>query len=273
MAVGDFAPNKHMYVDRFDVSAELEEFGTGRPASCAPGGKASPPAGPDPSPRCCSRGGSEGRRADQLQQPGQDGDLQGRPCGLQTWHPVPGEGSRSGPRFSPCWSVRNSSVPSLRQVRMVGPDSKPVADEPVYVFAGDSQNLTLTTDAKGTATFSLDTALWRDTVVLKVGRRATTRLRQNPPMRSSIWCRQARSRKTEEHEPYEHNLRRPEYRSASHHAAAFYSRSRSFLKLMQVNGKLSCNEDAAVNVQYIIQGEELKKGQEVLDCFYLVGFW
>lgn len=29
--VGAFAPNKHMYVDRFDVSAELEEFGTGRP--------------------------------------------------------------------------------------------------------------------------------------------------------------------------------------------------------------------------------------------------
>lgn len=54
---------------------------------------------------------------------------------------------------------------------MVGPDSKPVSGEPVYVFAGDAQNITLTTDAKGTAAFSFDTALWRDTVVLKVGRR------------------------------------------------------------------------------------------------------
>lgn len=66
------------------------------------------------------------------------------------------------------------------------------------------------------------------------------------------------------------NLRRPEYRSASHHAAAFYSKSRSFLKLMQVNGRFSCSEEAAVNVHYIVQGEELRKGQEVLDCFYLV---
>lgn len=84
---------------------------------------------------------------------------------------------------------------------------------------------------------------------------------------------QARSRKEEEHEPYQPNLRRPEYLSASHHAAAFYSKSRSFLKLAQANGKLSCNPEAAVKVQYIIQGEELKEGQEVLDCFYLVRFW
>lgn len=28
-----------------------------------------------------------------------------------------------------------------------------------------------------------------------------------------------------------------------------------------------------MEVQYIVQGEEFKKGQEVLDCFYLVRFW
>lgn len=157
---------------------------------------------------------------------------------------------------------------------MVGPDSKPVSGEPVYVFAGDAQNVTLTTDAKGTAAFSFDTALWRDTVVLKVSRRAAnTPPHRNPPIRPSVRYLQARSRKREEHEPYQHNLRRPEYRSASHHAATFYSRSRSFLKLMQVDGKLSCSQDASVSVQYIVQGEELKKGQEVLDCFYLVGSW
>lgn len=89
----------------------------------------------------------------------------------------------------------------------------------------------------------------------------------------SIPCRQARSTKTEERHLYEPNVRRPEYRSASHYAAAFYSKSRSFLKIMQTNGKLPCNEDAAVRVQYIIQGEELRKGQEALDHFYLVRFW
>lgn len=58
---------------------------------------------------------------------------------------------------------------------MVGPDRRPVADEPVHVFAGDSQKVTLTTDAKGTASFSFDTALWRDTVTLRVGRRCAAK--------------------------------------------------------------------------------------------------
>uniref|UniRef100_A0A8C4H941 Alpha-2-macroglobulin n=1 Tax=Dicentrarchus labrax TaxID=13489 RepID=A0A8C4H941_DICLA len=138
-------------------------------------------------------------------------------------------------------------IPFEGKVKMTGPDSKPVANEAVYLFVGDSQNLTLTTDMKGMASFSLDTALWTETVILK-----------------------ARSRKTEENEPYVANLRKPEYKSAYHQAAAFYSKSSSFLKLMQVNGKLSCDKDATVRAQYIIQGEELKKGQEVLDFFYLV---
>lgn len=85
-------------------------------------------------------------------------------------------------------------------------------------------------------------------------------------------CQQAHSRKTEETEPYVANLRRPEYKSAFHNVAAFYSKSRSFLKLMQVNGKISCDKDATVRAQYIIQGNELKNGQEVIDFFYLVRF-
>lgn len=41
---------------------------------------------------------------------------------------------------------------------------------------------------------------------------------------------------------------------------------------MQVNGKIFCNKDATVRAQYIIQGNELKNGQEVIDFFYLVRF-
>ncbi|XP_034723150.1 alpha-2-macroglobulin isoform X2 [Etheostoma cragini] len=133
------------------------------------------------------------------------------------------------------------------KVKVIGPDNKAVPNEAVYLFVGDSQNLTLTTDMKGMASFSLDTALWQNTVNLN-----------------------ARSRKTEENEPYVHNMRRPEYRSAYQRVAAFYSKSKSFLKLMQGSGMLSCDKDATVRAQYIIQGEELKKGQEVLEFFYLV---
>lgn len=51
---------------------------------------------------------------------------------------------------------------------MVGPDEKPIANEVVYLSAGDSQKLTLTTDLKGMASFSLDTANWTNSVGLKV---------------------------------------------------------------------------------------------------------
>ncbi|XP_071327740.1 alpha-2-macroglobulin isoform X1 [Trachinotus anak] len=133
------------------------------------------------------------------------------------------------------------------KVKMVGPDNKPVADEPVYLVAGESQNVTLTTDKKGMALFSLDTSLWKDFIHLK-----------------------ASSKTTNENEPYVPNVRRPEYRSAHHHVTAFYSKSSSFLKLMQVSEKIACDEDATVRAQYVIQGEELNKGQEVLDFFFLV---
>lgn len=41
---------------------------------------------------------------------------------------------------------------------------------------------------------------------------------------------------------------------------------------MQSSGRISCDKDATVQAQYIIQGEELMKGQEVFDFFYLVRF-
>ncbi|XP_077422372.1 alpha-2-macroglobulin-like protein 1 isoform X2 [Vanacampus margaritifer] len=138
-------------------------------------------------------------------------------------------------------------IPFEGKVKMTGPDKKPVANEPVYLFAPDSVNLTLTTNTKGVALFSLNTSNWRDHVNLK-----------------------AKSKLVDEDKPYVLDARRPEYRIAYHDVSAFYSKSRSFLKLMQVSGKISCDKDATVRVQYIIQGQELKKGQETLDFFYLV---
>ncbi|KAM9359083.1 alpha-2-macroglobulin-like protein 1 isoform 2-T2 [Symphorus nematophorus] len=138
-------------------------------------------------------------------------------------------------------------IPFEGKVKVVGPDNRPVANEAVYLFATDSQELTLTTDAKGMASFSFETTAWTETIPLK-----------------------ARSRKTEETEVYVSNGRKPEYRSAYHPVAPFYSKSRSFLKLMQVDGKIPCDQDAAVRAQYIIQGQELKPGKEALDFFYLV---
>lgn len=62
----------------------------------------------------------------------------------------------------------------------------------------------------------------------------------------------------------------PEYRHALTYILPFYSKSSSFVKLVQIKEELSCGQDATLHVQYIIKGEELKAGQEVLDFFYLV---
>ncbi|XP_023130414.2 alpha-2-macroglobulin-like protein 1 isoform X1 [Amphiprion ocellaris] len=192
-----FALDKTMYTDSFQVSAEMEEYGTGV-------------------------------------------ILKGN--GRTTFNSHIRTAS-----FEDVPAAYKPGIPFEGKIKVVGPDNKPASNEPVYLSAGDLQKLVLTTDRKGVALFSLDTSLWKDSVYLV-----------------------ASSKNTTDHHPYVHNLRRAEYRSAHHHVTPFYSKSSSFLKVMQVNGKLSCDKDTAVRAQYIIQGDELKKGQEVLDFFYLV---
>uniref|UniRef100_A0A8K9Y0A8 Alpha-2-macroglobulin-like n=1 Tax=Oncorhynchus mykiss TaxID=8022 RepID=A0A8K9Y0A8_ONCMY len=49
------------------------------------------------------------------------------------------------------------------KIKVTGPVSTPIPNEPVYLFlrnSGTSENWTLTTDSKGIASFSLDTSLW-----------------------------------------------------------------------------------------------------------------
>ncbi|XP_029628746.1 alpha-2-macroglobulin isoform X1 [Salmo trutta] len=137
------------------------------------------------------------------------------------------------------------------KIKVTGPDSTPVPNEPVYLFlqnGGQSENWTLTTDSKGIASFSLDTSLWTsDSVSLS-----------------------ARYQKVMEDYLYEQGVRSPLYTSAYHFAWKFYSKSKSFVKIMQGEGKFSCEKDGIVLARYIIHGVELKRGQTTLDFFYLV---
>ncbi|XP_008278792.1 alpha-2-macroglobulin-like protein 1 isoform X2 [Stegastes partitus] len=192
-----FALDKNMYADSFELSAEMEEYGTG----------------------VILKGSGRSSFSSHIR--------------TVTFEDVP--------------AAYKPGITFEGKIKVVGPDSKPVSNELVYLSAGDTEKFTLTTDAKGVAVFSLDTSLWKDTLYLV-----------------------ASSKNTTDHDPYVHNLRRPEYRSARHQVTPFYSKSNSFLKIMQGNEKLPCDKDATVRAQYIIQGEELKKDQEVLDFFYLV---
>ena len=57
------------------------------------------------------------------------------------------------------------------QVKLTGIDRKAVGDEVVYLYVdvnAASYNLTLLTQDNGMASFSLDTSLWKNSVVLKV---------------------------------------------------------------------------------------------------------
>uniref|UniRef100_A0AAY5L6B0 Alpha-2-macroglobulin-like n=1 Tax=Esox lucius TaxID=8010 RepID=A0AAY5L6B0_ESOLU len=138
------------------------------------------------------------------------------------------------------------------KIKVTGPNSVPVPNEPVYLFLNEhitSENWTLTTDSKGIASFSLDTSLWTfDTASLTAHYQRFVDIR---PQRRGMPLR-------------------PEYRSAYLFIRTFYSKSKSFLKIMQGKGKLSCEMDSIVLAHYIIQGEELLMGQETLDFFYLV---
>uniref|UniRef100_A0A8C7KJ16 Alpha-2-macroglobulin-like n=1 Tax=Oncorhynchus kisutch TaxID=8019 RepID=A0A8C7KJ16_ONCKI len=102
------------------------------------------------------------------------------------------------------------------KIKVTGPDSSPVPYEPVYLFlqnGGKSENWTLTTDSKGIASFSLDTSLWSsDSVSLS-----------------------ARYQKVEEDYPYEQGVRRPEYSSDYHFTREFYSKSKSFVKIINIS--------------------------------------
>ncbi|KAJ7995147.1 hypothetical protein DPEC_G00241550 [Dallia pectoralis] len=133
------------------------------------------------------------------------------------------------------------------KIKVTGPKSVPIRNEPVYLFL-NADNWTFTTDSRGIASFSLDTSLWS----------------------FDVGSLSARKQKVLEDRHYEWHLRRPEYKSALHQITKFYSKSKSFLKIMQGNRKFSCETDGSVSAQYIIQGKELSIGQETLDFHYLV---
>ncbi|XP_061073145.1 alpha-2-macroglobulin isoform X2 [Conger conger] len=142
-------------------------------------------------------------------------------------------------------------IPFEGKVKATGPDSVPMADDTVLLVAdygGQSENWTLSTDDKGVAYFSLDTVPWMSKGVML----------------------QAFYRKREDDIVYMPHFRRANYRSAQMWLKQFYSKSKSFLKLKPMTGKLSCDTDALITAQYIIQGEELEKEQKSLAFFYLV---
>ncbi|XP_015250542.1 PREDICTED: pregnancy zone protein-like [Cyprinodon variegatus] len=141
------------------------------------------------------------------------------------------------------WSILSVCL----QVKVVGADGQPVANELLYLFVENDKTLALTTNAKGMATFSLDTSRWTGSISIKV-----------------------LSKDTKENEPFIPDLRRPDYGKAYLYLSPAYSKSNSFLNLKQISESFPCNSDATIKAQYIIQGTALKQGQTVVNVLYVV---
>ncbi|RVE75123.1 hypothetical protein OJAV_G00013720 [Oryzias javanicus] len=138
-------------------------------------------------------------------------------------------------------------LPLEGKIKVVGADSSPIANQAVYLYNQDSLAFTLYTDQNGLATFSLDTSSWLESVSLS----ATT----------------IEKDKNEQTVP---GVRFPDYGTAYHYVTRFYSKSKSFVGLIGDSVDLPCDKDGSLQAQYIIQGEELQKGQRSLTFFYMV---
>ncbi|XP_076859338.1 alpha-2-macroglobulin-like protein 1 [Brachyhypopomus gauderio] len=137
------------------------------------------------------------------------------------------------------------------QIKVTGPDSAPVKNEPVYLVVRYAENKnktqTLVTNNNGVAHFSFDTQPWGS-------------------YPASI---EARYHKGEDPVGFVVTVRRPTYSPVSLWLQPFYSKSRHFLELQRPLVAF-CEREAIVHVRYIIHGRALEPHQKSLDFFYMV---
>ncbi|XP_075207729.1 alpha-2-macroglobulin-like [Anomaloglossus baeobatrachus] len=136
-------------------------------------------------------------------------------------------------------------IPYSGSIKVEDAGGVPKPNTTVYLthkYESDGQNLV--TDENGQVAFTLNTTDWKDTMVLT----AQTDLQKKP----SVFGRY-----------------QPQYGKASQRVTAFYSRSKSYLKLNSLDHVLPCEGHEAINVEYIISRTELNEVQK-LSLHYLL---
>ncbi|KAF6734888.1 Alpha-2-macroglobulin-like protein 1 [Oryzias melastigma] len=196
--LADFALDQNGFEDNFEVTADLEEFGTG----------------------VILKASGSARFTTQIR----------------------------GVSFEEVPSSFKPGLPFEGKIKVVGADDSPIAKETVYLYIEDSLKFTLKTDRKGFADFSLDTSSWSESVYLL----ATTKIRDTNATQTDF------------------QVRLPYYGEANYYVARFYSKSKSFVEFDHGSMDLPCDKDGSLIARYIIQGEDVQKGQKVLNFFYMV---
>ncbi|XP_058865670.1 alpha-2-macroglobulin-like protein 1 [Acipenser ruthenus] len=151
--------------------------------------------------------------------------------------------------FEGAQNTFKKGIPFKAKIKMTGPDSSPLPHEKVHLIIrwdNHTETMNFTTDSRGLVPISLDTSSW-DT--------QSVRLEARYSLLDYF---------------FDYQLVRPTYGIANLWLNPFYSKSKSFLKIQENEGKLQCGEEAPISIVYIIQGEELAKGEEFMDFYYLV---
>ncbi|XP_030124147.4 alpha-2-macroglobulin-like protein 1 [Taeniopygia guttata] len=122
----------------------------------------------------------------------------------------------------------------------------PLRNETVHLIidVNDKETqLSLLTDEKGEADFTLDTTSWNSTMV-------SLRATYNPPSENSL---------ISEMEEDDFHWLKP-----------FYSESDSFLEIKAKNDVMSCDQEQEVQVDYILSQDKLSSEEDHIDFYYLV---
>ncbi|XP_043935798.1 alpha-2-macroglobulin-like isoform X2 [Protopterus annectens] len=126
-------------------------------------------------------------------------------------------------------------------------DGSPMPNTVVYLTSEYSTvvNETLTTDENGKISFSLDTSSWSGSISLKASLK-------------------------KERTPWSYEIVTPSYRDAYKHVQPMVSLSKSYLYIQPTRGKLNCNTDVKVNVNFKLLQEELSSDTKKIIFYHMV---
>ncbi|MFT7803647.1 alpha-2-macroglobulin-like [Arapaima gigas] len=156
--------------------------------------------------------------------------------------------------FEDSVSTFRPGIPYEIKVVAVKRANSPLPNAPVFLLMNQGamcDNWQLTTDSKGVARISLNTSSWRTELV-------------------NFEAHYKEYMAPSDHFAYHLHGSEPTPFPAHLSVTKFYSKSKSFVKIMQVDGQLPCDQEGLLKVQYIIQGTAQQNSQELLTFSYMV---
>ncbi|XP_030741574.2 ovostatin homolog 2-like [Echinops telfairi] len=143
-------------------------------------------------------------------------------------------------------TVYKQGIPYFGQIKLLHPDNTPIPHEIVQLHLKDKVVGNYTTDIKGIAQFFLDTSkITNPNITLKVTYKDSENCKVNGWML-------------------------PHYPQSEYFVQRFYSKTKSFLKIVPEMGELRCNQKKWVKVHYLLNVEGLESKTYMAAFNYVV---